>query len=153
MCHYTWKNLVSKKFHVFWSQLCTLYQTNLIWNHHLDSCGQSISWKEQILTFCFHYLPLPHIHHHPLSSSLISLLKVCHTAARHLFAVWACMYFYTCTLCDCRERWCDGFGGHGCYVDGWLCLETEEVQVNIAQLHVGEAAGRGQRSPDEKAQS
>lgn len=31
--------------------------------------------------------------------------------------------------------------------------KQEEVRVNTAQLGIGEAAGRGQRSADEKAQS
>jgi len=69
------------------------------------------------------------------------------------------MYYRTSALRDGRWRLCDGFAGHGCYADEGFCSETGREEwgggfwVNAARLHVGEAAGRGQRSADEKAQS
>lgn len=51
---------------VFWSRLCTRY--NLV-------CLFLAMSKYQ------HFVFLLYIHHHPLSSSPISLLKVCHAAA------------------------------------------------------------------------
>lgn len=54
------------------------------------------------------------------------------------------MCYYASTLCDAwpAEAW-----------PQLLCLETQEVQVNAAQLGGEEAAGRGQGSADERALS
>lgn len=152
-------NLVSKK-------LCALLIA-IYTNSHFTRCEiitwthlvSLFSWKEQILSTFFSLSPsLPHIHCRPLASSLICPWRCAiQQQGACLPCEHACVITHVhCVIAEGGEG--PGGGGgtfdvHGCYVDGWLCLETEEVWVNMAQLRIGEAAGRGQRSADEKAQS
>lgn len=103
--------------------------------------------QQHLFLTCFPFTTPPLLHHHHLFLIFITAPSL---------LLWSPREGVPCSgeapicgvsmhvLLHISAAWwrCDRFGGHGCYAEGWLCLETEEVRVNTAQLHVGEAAGK-----------